>query len=205
MGRVKCPCQLACLLLLVFALPAGCPAPEETIDDTTQETVGTEAGDPVIELPEVDANDPQLLLLAEAEDVVEAEYPAAMLVEARGTPANGTATDADDIVDWLFIFTAYDDDPGSATVLLEYTGGEFGEPELVTQGLIGTMFDRLPRTMTLTTAVQFMRDADYDEAFSEVILRKPLTFPIPEETFYIFETASKFVFVGMATGEVGAE
>ena len=128
-----------------------------------------------------------------------------MLVEARGTPASGTVTDADHIVDWLFIFTAYDDDPGSATVLLEYTGGEFREPELVTQGLIGTMFERLPRTMTLATAVQFMRDAGYDEAFSEVVLRKPLVFPVPDETFYIFETADAFVLVGMASGKVSAE
>jgi hypothetical protein len=106
---------------------------------------------------------------------------------------------------WQFLFMEDPLAPGAATVVLDYADGEFGEPELLTQGLIGTMYERLPRTMTLTTAVQFMRDAGYGAAFSQVVLRKPLTFPVPDEAYYAFSLTDRVVLVGMATGEVTEE
>ncbi len=191
-------------MLAMLVLLTGCPAPETLTENGLpgDEQSNAESHPP---LPEVDPNDSQLLLLAEAEQIVVADYPQSTLVEARGTPAGETAATADDIVAWQFLFMENKEVPGAGTVTLEYANGEFSEPVLLTQGLVGTTYERLPRTMTLTTAIQFMRDAGHNDPFSQVILRKPLTFPVPHEAYYIFVIGDASVLVGMATGEVNQE
>ncbi len=194
--------------MVLLILPAGCPAPatlSEVGSPPPAADVGGSATETRAPLPEVNPNDPRLQLLARAEKIVEAEHPRAVLVEARGTSADGTATTADDILTWRFLFTGDSETPGATTVVLEYAAGEFGEPELLTQRLVGTMHERLPRTMTLTTAIQFLRDAGHDDPFSQVVLRKPLTFPVPDEAFYIFTVGEQAVFVGTETGKVNVE
>jgi hypothetical protein len=194
---------LACVLALL-GLPAGCPTDGTGAGDGALDGDGT-GNDNGVVLPEVDPDDPLLQLLSRAEQIVEADHPRAVLVEARGTPAGATATTADDIVTWRFLFMADSEVPGASTVVLDYADGKFGEPQLLMQGLVGTMYERLPRTMTLTTAIQFMRAAGYDAPFSQVVLRKPLTFPVPYEAYYAFTMGSRTVLVGMATGEVSIE
>jgi hypothetical protein len=202
-AKNSCGWGLAVLLLL---LPAGCPSSDALSGGTspTADTEGSPRGTNTV-LPEVDPNDPQLLLLSQAEELVEATFPQAVLVEARGTPAGAVAAAASEVVAWQFLFMEDPLAPGASTVVLEYADGEFGEPELLVQGLVGTMYERLPRTMTLATAVQFMRDAGYTGSFSQVVLRKPLTFPVPDEAYYAFTLAHRVVLVGMATGEVSEE
>ena len=204
MGRAKNVCYWG-LAAILLALPAGCPGPEALSDDASPTGAGGSANETRPPLPEVDPNDPQLQLLSRAEEIVEEDFPQAVLVEARGTPASGTATTADDVVTWRFLFMEDPQAPGATTVVLDYADGEFGEPELLTQGLVGTKYELLPRTMTLTTAIQFLRDAGYNDPFSRVVLRKPLTFPVPDEAYYIFAIGDESVLVGMATGEVSRE
>lgn len=203
MRRLRSVGCLACVLVLL-GLPAGCPTDGTGVGDGLLGGGGTGNENDTV-LPEVDPDDPLLQLLSQAEQIVEADHPQAVLVEARGTPASGTATTAGDIVTWRFLFMADSEVPGASTVVLDYAGGEFDEPELLMQGLIDTMYERLPRTMTLTTAIQFMRAAGYDDPFSQVVLRKPLTFPVPYEAYYAFTVGSRSVLVGMATGEVSEE
>lgn len=203
MRRLRSAGCLVCVLALL-GLPAGCPTTGTEAEDGFLGGGGTGNENGIV-LPEVDPDDPLLQLLSRAEQIVEADHPRAVLVEARGTPANGTATTADDIVTWRLLFMADSEVPGASTVVLDYAGGQFDEPELLMQGLIDTMYERLPRTMTLTTAIQFMRDAGYDAPFSRVVLRKPLTFPVPYEAYYAFRVGSRSVLVGMATGEVSEE
>ena len=144
-------------------------------------------------------------LMSQAEQIVEEDYPDALLIEVIGTPSSGSAEAASDIDTWEFRFV---DDPGGAfpgTVFLDYANGEFGELEFVPFPLLGTVFERVPRVMSLATAVETMRDAGYTADFTGVALRKPLTFPESPEAYYIFELSDRFVFVGMTTGEVTEE
>ena len=203
MHRVSRAGLVGCLLAWL-GLVAGCPTAETGIDGLLPGGGGG-GNDNGVTLPEVDPNDPQLQLLDQAEAIVEADHPRAVMVEACGTPASGSASTAAEIVTWQFRFMGDSDVPGASTVVLDYADGEFGEPELLLQGLIGTMYERLPRTMTLTTAVQFMRDAGHDGAFSLVVLRKPLAFPVPNEAYYAFTLSDRVVLVGTATGEVTEE
>ncbi len=146
-----------------------------------------------------------IVLMNEAEQLVQPEYPNSLLIEAHGTPSSGSAEDANDIDQWLFIFV---DDMGAAnvgTVLLEYVGGEFGDPVHVPQGWVGTVYERLPRVLNLAQAIQKMREAGHIGSFSMVTLRKPLTFPQPEEALYAFSLPGRFVLVGAETGEVSVE
>lgn len=190
------------LLGLVFAAAAGCPALSELGDpnDPQSQTDNPARTDDSPGIPPVDKNDPLMQLLARAETRVTRIYPDALLVEALGTPAGATALTADDIVNWEFRFMEDRDEPGAATVFLEYRDGEFAEPYAVSYGLNETMYQRLPRTMTLATAVQYLRAAGYDAAFSQVLLRKPLRFPVPEEAYYAFKIGKKYILVGMSTG-----
>ena len=146
-----------------------------------------------------------IVLMNEAEQLVEAEYPNSLLIEAHGASSSGSASNADDIDQWLFIFV---DDMGAGTVgtvLLEYAGGEFGDLVHVPQAWFGTVYERLPRVLDLAQAIQNMRDAGHIGSFPSLTLRKPLTFPQPEEALYAFSLPGRFVLVGAVTGEVTVE
>ena len=146
-----------------------------------------------------------LALMAEAEQIVQATYPRATLIELHGNPSGGTATTAADIDQLRFIFDEDSDAPAGATIILEYADGAFGDPVKVEQGWVGTMYERLPRDMSLDQAVLLMRLAGHAEPFTAVTLRKPLTFPVPDEASYMFTQAGQFVLVGVESGEVTTE
>ena|GEM_PF-1161805 len=195
-----------CFLLAPLFLSGGCPtttpdAAEGNLESETQAPVAA-ADDP---LPDVDPDDAVFALLGEAEVLVEQGHPRAVLIEALGAPAGAPAQTADDIVKWTFYFMEDHEAPAASTVILEWADGQFAAPQTLPQGIIGTMYERLPRTMTLATAITFMRNAGYGDPFSEVTLRKPLTFPMPREAYYIFKIGAHFVLVGMETGEVTLE
>lgn len=144
-------------------------------------------------------------LMSQAEQIVWADYPSAMLIEAIGAATSGAANSADDIDQWLFIFPEDPNLPAGGTVQLHYAAGAFGAPVYVSQTWGGTIFERLPRLVSLADAVGLMRDAGHTGDFTGVVLRKPLTWPLPEEAFYGFSVSGGFVTVGAETGAVSGE
>ena len=198
--------KTACFALIGLSLliPAGCPTDTGSLSDPndTQDQTGNPARNDTTSIPAVDTNDSQLKLLAQGEAIVKQDYPDAVLVEAVGTPAGEAALTAADIVNWEFHFMKDPDVPGASTVYLQYTGGEFGEPYAENFGLGDTMYQVLPRTMTLTTAVSYLRAGGYKAAFSEVRLRLPLIFPVPDEASYGFKFDTRYVMIGMETGDL---
>ncbi|MCK4340766.1 MAG: hypothetical protein KAY37_03475 [Phycisphaerae bacterium] len=146
-----------------------------------------------------------LHLMNQAEQLVEADYPNSLLIEANGVPSSGSASTAEGIDRWRFVFVDDISATNVGTVLLEYADGAFGTPEHSPQPWFGTVYERLPREMSLGEAVQKMRDAGYTADFTAVTLRKPLTFPQPEEALYAFSLTGHYVMVGALTGEVTTE
>jgi len=146
-----------------------------------------------------------LTLMADAERIVSQDYPNSLLVEAIGSASSGAAMVAGDVDQWEFRFL---DDRGlnpPNTVIINYADEQFGDPVFIPDTLLGTVFEPLPRQMTLAEAIRLMRNAGYSDAFAEVIFRKPLTWPQPEEALYIFPLPGRFVLVGALTGEVNEE
>ena len=145
-----------------------------------------------------------LALMAQAEQLVVPQYPSAILVEVVGAPSSGSATVSSDVDRWQFRFP---ENPMAVagTVWVDYENGQLSGPFYTEQGLLGTVFEVLPRTMDLDQAIQKMRDAGYTEAFTAVSFRKPLTFPLPEEALYAFSVPGRFILVGALTGNVTTE
>jgi len=141
-------------------------------------------------------------LMSQAEQIVQQDYPDSLLIEVIGEPTGGTANNAEDVDNWEFRFVDDINASNVGTVLLHYANQTFDDPEHINQGLVGTIYERVPRVMSLSTAIERMRNAGHSDAFSGVVLRKPLTNPEPPEAYYIFTLPGQFVFVGMLTGEV---
>ena len=193
--------------LLLPLLLAGCPYTltdllSGTTDDTT---TSTGSGDETNGLGSSSGTTTNLDLMSEAETIVQVDYPNSLLIEANGSPSSGSANAAQDIDQWRFVFVDDIDATSVGTVLLEYANGAFGDPQHSTQGWIGSVYERLPQDMSLSTALEKVREAGYENDFSAVTLRKPLTFPQPEEALYSFSLPGQYVMVGVLTGEVTTE
>lgn len=127
------------------------------------------------------------VLFHRAVKLVDATYPGAIMLEAVGTPTDGTtATSADDIVKWVFKLKTPNSAPTESAVLT------YGPPPEQFGPVIGipapVLGDRdMPKApaLTLKDAVKLLRDAGYDGPFFGVTLRNPL---LAEETNprYIF-------------------
>ena len=146
-----------------------------------------------------------LTLMEQAETLVQADYPHAMLIEANGVSTSGSASVGEDIDRWQFVFDSDSADPGAGTVTIEYAGGDFQGAEFVASGWIGTVYERLPRVLSLCDAVDRMRAAGYTGPFTSVTLRKPLIFPVPDEALYALALSGQNVLVGAETGTVSVE
>jgi hypothetical protein len=149
--------------------------------------------------------DTLLDLMDQAEDIVLPDFPLAVLIELVGGPSVGVAYEAEDVDRWQFRFVddIYATFPG--TVELDFAEGGFDVPVLVPWPLLGTVFESLPREMDLVEAVGLLRDAGYDEPFSSVVFRRPLTNPLPDEAMFIFTLPGKYVSVGAISGQVNEE
>ncbi len=173
----------ACLVLGLVALSGGCPQPDDTsVPDPTN-----------------------LDLMNQAEGLVQADYPRALLIEQNGAPSSGSAMTAANIDSWLFVFVDDIEAETPGTVLLVYAGGRFRDPVRMEQTWTGTVYERLPRVLTLEAAVALMRAAGYPDAFTAVSLRKAAADPQPAEAQYAFAQAERFVLVGARTGTVSEE
>ena len=146
-----------------------------------------------------------LTLLGQAEEIVWPNHPNAIVIEAHGSPSSGQTSTANGVNQWLFIFADNPQGPEVGTVLLDYARCEFGQPVYVPEAWFGTVYETLPRQIGLADAIQYMRDAGHTAPFTSVTLRKPLTFPEPEEALYAFALPGRFVLVGALTGEVTVE
>lgn len=146
-----------------------------------------------------------LELMATAEQMVAPAYPNALLIEVLGAPSGGTAQTADDVDRWQFRFSEDPVAPGAGTVWVDYENGAFAGPFYTEQGLVGTVYDPLPRTMSLADALARARAAGYTDDFSNVTYRLPLTFPQPEEALYALSMPGRFVIVGAVSGNVTEE
>jgi hypothetical protein len=160
---------------------------------------------PLLGLPTTTDKD-NLQLMGEAEQIVWAEYPNAVLIEVHGHPSSGSATVAEDVDEWVFIFPEEVSGPTPpGTVTLDYASGQFGQPVYVPDVWVGTVYESLPRQISLAQAIKYMRDAGHVASFTSVVLRKPLIWPEPEEAFYAFTMPGRFVLVGALTGKVWTE
>ncbi len=144
-------------------------------------------------------------LMADAEQIVGAQYPLALLIEVQGYPSSGSATVAKDIDQWTFVFVEDPNSVDTGTVLIDWIDGEFGAVVYVHAPWGGTVYDALPRQMNLARAIELMREAGHTAPFTSTVLRKPLTYPPPTEAIYAFPMLGRFVIVGAVTGEVSVE
>jgi len=144
-------------------------------------------------------------LMVTAEQMVAPQYPQALLIEVLGATSSGSGQAAGDVDRYQFRFSEDPDAAGAGTVWVDYENGKFTGPFYTSQGLIGTVFDPLPRNMTLAQALQLARDAGYTDAFTSITFRKPLTFPPVEEALYAFTMPGRYVLVGALSGEVSEE
>lgn len=145
-----------------------------------------------------------LELMNQAEQIVHAQYPSFTLIEAWGTPSSGSATVAADIDEWWFIFVApIDDEP--STVTLGYANCRFDSPEFVSDLWVGTVYERLPRAVSLDQAIEALRATGCTDAFTGVTIRRALIMPEPPEACYAFSIPCQFFLVGAETGEVLSE
>jgi hypothetical protein len=172
----------------MLATVAGC-----TLFNPVLFSVSTGSGNGIIQL------------MSQAEQIVQQDYPDSLLIEVIGEPTSGAANSAEDVDSWEFRFVDDINASNVGTVILHYANGVFDDPEHINQGLVGTIYERVPRVMSLKTAIELMRKAGYSDTFSTVVLRKPLTNPEPIEAFYIFSLPGRLVLVGMVTGEVTVE
>ena len=143
-----------------------------------------------------------LQLMNKAEQIVGGDYPLSVLIEVVGAPSAGVAFDARDVDRWQFRFVDDIYATFPATVVLDYADETFAGPERIPWPLWDTVFDELPREMSFDEAVGHLRDAGYEEPFSAVALRTPLTEPAPDEPYFVFTLPGQFVFVGALTGEI---
>lgn len=136
-------------------------------------------------------------LMAEAEKIVKPQYPTAVQVENVGTSSRGSATSAEDVDQWSFVFTDID---ATEIITLKYSNGKFGKPERVARKWITTQIRELPRDMPLSQAVASLRNAGHREPFQSVTLRAP--FAEEERPTYVFQMGKKAVYLDAVGGEV---
>jgi hypothetical protein len=146
-----------------------------------------------------------LELMATAEGMVAPEWPQALLIEVLGAPSSGSAQTAADVDRWQFRFSEDPNVGGSGTVWVDYENGQFAGPFYTQQGLVGTEYVALPRTMSLADALQLARNAGFNDAFTSVTYRTPLIFPPADEALYALGMPGQWVLVGAVSGEVTAE
>lgn len=136
-------------------------------------------------------------LMAEAEKIVKPQYPTAVQVENVGTSSRGSATSAEDVDQWRFVFTDID---STEIVTLSYSKGKFGKPEREVRAWITTQIKELPRDMPLSQAIASIRSAGHKEPFQSVTLRAP--FSDEERPTYVFQMGKKAVYLDALGGEV---
>lgn len=136
-------------------------------------------------------------LMSEAEKLVKPLYPTAVQVENVGTSSKGSASIAEDVDQWTFIFTDID---GSEIVTLDYSKGFFGRPVREVRPWVATQIKELPRNMPLDKALEYLRNAGHKEPFRSVTLRAP--FPQEKGATYVFQMDKKAVYIDAYSGEV---
>jgi len=137
-----------------------------------------------------------LALMEMAEGIVWDQYPDAVLIEVHGSPSGGSATTAEEIDRWGFVFVEDANSPVTGTITLQFADGAFGQPVYLSQPWGGTVYERLPQVVTAAEALATVRAAGYTAPLEEVVIRKPLTCPFPEEAYYAFLIEGQYVLVG---------
>ncbi len=136
-------------------------------------------------------------LMDEAESIVKPQYPAEIQVENIGTSSKGSASTAEDVDKWKFVFTDID---GTETVTLGYSNGKFDKSiEGDVSPWITTEIKELPRHFTLDKVIASLRDAGFKEPFQSVTLRAP--FPVEKNAYYVFQFNKRTVYIDALTGK----
>lgn len=141
--------------------------------------------------------------MAEAERILRAKWPSAILMEAQGTPTKGFAESAGDIDQWLFV--AHVGQPMVMTAMLPWRDSAFGSPKVLAQPWLGNVISPIASEMSLEAAITLLRKADLGKPFTSVTLREPLTHPPQIEASYLFSfPGGWYGAVGVLTGKVAA-
>lgn len=130
-----------------------------------------------------------LQLMEEAERIVSAAYPDALLVAADGQPSSGEANDADEFNEWLFIFQILNK---SESVAIHCLDEAFAPPRHYPNPVSDVMHEPLPRTLSLDGAIGLARGAGYHNAFRSVSFFRS-TLPGTTEASYLFTPLSLLV------------
>lgn len=123
-----------------------------------------------------------LQLMAEAERIVSAAYPDALLVAADGQPSSGEATCAEEFNEWLLIFQILG---RSESVAIHCLDEAFTPPQNYPNPVSDVMHEPLPRTLSLDGAIGLVRGAGYRNAFRSVSFFRS-TQPGTTEATYFF-------------------
>jgi hypothetical protein len=137
--------------------------------------------------------------MEEADRIVSAPYPDAVLVAADGKPASGMATVAEDYNEWLFIFQLFNK---NESVTIHCLDEAFGPPQHHPHPVLNVMHESLPRTLSLDGAIGLARRAGFNNAFKSVSLFKS-TLPGTAEASYVFTPL--FLLVGATSSTVHEE
>jgi hypothetical protein len=145
-----------------------------------------------------DIGNPTQELIDEANALVQAAYPNAVLLEIHGIIPGGSGMNAGDVTMYEFIYGLE-----YQTVVLLWQDEEFSDPELVNDVWLGSFPIPLPLELSLENAIEKMREAGYASPFTAMTIRMPVSATIYTEAFYIFTISGQpFVFVGTKTGTV---
>lgn len=127
------------------------------------------------------------VLIPRAIDLVTAEYPGAVWLEAEGLTADGQpTTSAADLVSWQFVFQTPDSGPIlSAVVRYGPPPDGFGPVVGLPLPFYGAVEMRKAPSMTLKDAVKLLQRAGWDLPFEGVVLYQPLVAE-PVNPRYIF-------------------
>lgn len=140
-----------------------------------------------------------LQLMDEAERIVTATYPDAMLVAADGVPSSGLATGADGVDEWLFLFQLLGK---GESVTVRCLDGCFDPPRHHPHPVTDVCHETLPRSLSLDAAIRLARKAGYGNAIKSVSLFKSL---LPGTTEAAYTFIPLYLLVGATSGRIRQE
>ncbi|MBN1491582.1 MAG: hypothetical protein JXA69_16840 [Phycisphaerae bacterium] len=141
-------------------------------------------------------------LRPQAESLVRALLPEAILVEVVATASSGSAMTADDVDTFEYRFAADPFDPQGGTAWIEARNGQFQPVAWSSQAMTSVVLAELPDSMSLADAITAMRAAGFDEPFRRVLFRRLSGTFASFEATYAFERTDGFVVIGVVTGAV---
>jgi hypothetical protein len=157
----KCLVLLGVVALLFSCKPAETPYTDTVVTADTVATATTAASTP-------NEASPYPQIVEQANQVFQQSLPEGFTFVATGMPQSGVATNASQLVTWMFAATNK-----NAFAQLEYANGQFGQPTTI-RGWIGLEFVPLPQgTIQLQQAIDILNQEGFTKGFTSVSMGTP--------------------------------